>query len=171
MKLRKTKYSDLESIMQIIAQAQIYFSEQGIDQWQDNYPNKESLRADIDRGESYVLCSDNEPIATAMISYGKEPTYAQIEGEWLSDAHTPYVVIHRVAVSRTQKRKGCASFIMKCIIDKNSPVLPHTASSFRIDTHKDNKAMLRLIKQFGFQYCGIIKVDGGAERLAFERYL
>ena len=37
MEFRKAKESDIDSIMNIIKQAQDYFKEAGIDQWQSNY--------------------------------------------------------------------------------------------------------------------------------------
>lgn len=43
MELRKSSRSDIESIMKIIHQAQNYFKENGIDQWQNNYPNEETI--------------------------------------------------------------------------------------------------------------------------------
>lgn len=39
MKFRKAAEKDINAIMNIINQAQNYFKEQGIDQWQNGYPN------------------------------------------------------------------------------------------------------------------------------------
>ncbi len=44
MEFRKAIESDIESIMKIIKQAQNYLREQGIDQWQNNYPNKWAIK-------------------------------------------------------------------------------------------------------------------------------
>ncbi|NLZ51738.1 MAG: GNAT family N-acetyltransferase, partial [Thermoanaerobacteraceae bacterium] len=38
MKFRKAVEADIDSILNIIRQAQNYFKEQGIDQWQNGYP-------------------------------------------------------------------------------------------------------------------------------------
>lgn len=43
--------------------------------------------------------------------------------------------------------------------------------SIRIDTHQDNKSMQRLILKNNFEYCGIIYVEDGSERLAYEKVL
>ena len=40
MEFRKSIKSDVSRIMEIIRQAQEYFKLQGINQWQNNYPNK-----------------------------------------------------------------------------------------------------------------------------------
>lgn len=41
--------------MEIIKQAQCYFKKQGIDQWQNGYPNSTVIKQDIEKKESYVL--------------------------------------------------------------------------------------------------------------------
>mgnify|MGYP003296922186 CR=1 FL=1 len=40
--------------------------------------------------------------------------------------------------------------------------------NIRIDTHHDNVVMQRLLKKLGFQYCGIIHLENGDPRLAFQ---
>lgn len=42
MILRQTKLEDISRVMEIINQAKCYFKENGIDQWQDGYPNEET---------------------------------------------------------------------------------------------------------------------------------
>lgn len=38
MQFRKSVETDINNIMNIVKQAQAYFKQQGINQWQDNYP-------------------------------------------------------------------------------------------------------------------------------------
>lgn len=72
MEFRKSKKSDIKEIINIIEEAQNYFKENNIDQWQDGYPNEESIINDIENGESYVLLKDNKIIATAYLSFAGE---------------------------------------------------------------------------------------------------
>ena len=70
------------------------------------------------------------------------------------------------------------------VLEDNGEIIATTVVSFdlnsrsyrelrcmRIDTHKDNKTMQRLILKNGYEYCGIIFVEDGTERLAFEKEL
>ena len=41
--------------------------------------------------------------------------------------------------------------------------------NIRIDTHRDNKIMQHNLAKYGFEYCGIIHIASGAERLAYQR--
>lgn len=42
------------------------------------------------------------------------------------------------------------------------------AGHVRIDTHRDNKTMQHVILKNGFEYCGIIYLKNGEQRLAYE---
>lgn len=41
--------------------------------------------------------------------------------------------------------------------------------NIRIDTHKDNKIMIHLLEKYGFKRCGVIVVDDGTDREAFQK--
>ena len=86
-----------------------------------------------------------------------EPTYSHIDGAWLTDE--PYGVIHRIA--SYPEVHG----IFSAIIDFAAARYPH----LRIDTHRDNRIMQHLIDAAGFTYCGIIWLEDGTERLAYEK--
>ncbi len=170
MLFRKTKKEDLEKVMEIINQAKKYFKENKIDQWQNGYPNEDSILNDIAEGESYVLCNDDKQkniLAVCAVSFRGEKNYLVIEkGQWKSNI--PYAVLHRVAVDNNFKGKGLSSIVVK-----ETEKLCHEKNfrSIRIDTHEDNKPMQKLILKNGFEYCGIIYVADGSERFAYEKLL
>lgn len=160
---RKTIASDIPDIMKIVNQAQAYFKSLGIDQWQNNYPNEKVFMTDIDNNHSYVFFIDNELVATAMISSDGESTYEYIDGKWITD--NPYIVVHRMAVRADLKGKNIASLIMnmaKKLSEENG------FKSIRVDTHRENKSMQRVLEKQDFRFCGIIYLLDGAERLAYE---
>ena len=166
-KFRKSTKEDIKEIMKIIKQAQDYFKANGIDQWQNNYPNDEVIDNDICNNSSYVLLGDDKIIATSAVYMDGEETYNNIyDGKWLSD--DKYVTIHRIAVDNNLKGKGIA----KEVIDNIEKLaLKNHIHSIRVDTHKDNLSMQRLLKKNGFEYCGIIYLADGNSRVAFEKTL
>ena len=112
MEFRKSVKSDIPKIMNIIKQAQAYFKNQNIDQWQNGYPNEKVINNDIENEESYVMIKDNEIIATTVISFNKESVYENIiDGKWLTNGE--YGVIHRIAVDNTYKGLGLSHKIIK----------------------------------------------------------
>lgn len=165
MEFRKSKIEDIADMMEIIRQAQNYFKSMDIDQWQDGYPNEDNLKGDIMADESYVMTIDGKIVATAAISFRGESTYNKIyRGNWLSDRK--YAVVHRVAVSDGYKGQGLSHKIME-FSEKKCKELGY--SSIKIDTHKDNFVMRSLLEKNGFEYCGIILLEDGAERVAYEK--
>ena len=112
MKFRKTTVEDINNVMKIINEAKEYFRKNRVDQWQNGYPNSDTIYNDIKKNSSYVLESENKILATAMVSFEEDKTYKKIyNGEWLNSGN--YAVIHRIAVSEKVKGNGIASAIIK----------------------------------------------------------
>lgn len=167
MKFRIAKNEDIQEIMDIIKKAQIYLKNQGVNQWQNNYPNKDAIQTDIDKKDLYLLVEDKDILGIVALSFEGEDTYEKIyEGQWIT--HDKYAVIHRMAVDMDKKRNGLGNAILeeveKICISKN-------IKSIKIDTHRDNKSMRGLLEKNGFIYCGIIYLKDGNERIAFEKVL
>lgn len=150
----------------------------GVDQWQDGYPNRDVIAADIKNGESYVLIDESDMpeiivhqaediAATAVISFRGEPTYEAISaGGWLTGEKDDYAVIHRIASADGKIRLGRATRLL-CYAQELCR--QRKVGSIRIDTHKDNQVMQRWLLKNGFIYCGQIVLADGAPRIAFEK--
>lgn len=163
MTFRLATSDDLPHICLIIEQAQERMRLRGTDQWQNGYPAPEHIRADIARSEGYVL-DDGRVIAYGAVVFGGEPAYDDIDGAWPNDS--PYVVLHRLAVSDEAVGHGVATEFMRRIV---ALARRRDVVDFRIDTNFDNAPMLRILDRLGFVRCGtIIYIDGG-ERIAFHR--
>lgn len=157
IKIRKSSVDDLSRMTDIYTCARKFMKEAGNStQWGDGYPNVELLRDDIGSGISYVIEVDRRIVGTFVFIIGKDPTYAEIQGEWLDDE--PYGTIHRLASDGTVKGIADACLAYCCGI----------ISNIRVDTHKMNRVMLKWIARSGFRYCGVIHVADGSPREAFQ---
>lgn len=169
MKLVRSTLSDVPIIMSFIHDAQVYLASLKIDQWQDGYPNKEKIQLDISNSDSYVVMDDNETIiGTTVFSTKKERAYKSIQGNWITNDNVEYGVIHRLAVGDKYRNLGLARFVFK---ECHERLKESNIGSLRIDTHEGNKGMQYLLKDLGYIYCGIIILESGDERLAFEKIL
>jgi RimJ/RimL family protein N-acetyltransferase len=167
VEFKQTEKKDIPQIMEIIKAARNYLKNKGIDQWQNNYPNSETLKEDIKNNNSYIITDGDKIIAAAAIIFGDDPTYDYIEGgKWLSSGN--YGVIHRAAVIKEYKGRGIASEIFSQTFELAKK---RGITSIRIDTHPDNEAMKRAIKKEKFKYCGIIYTESGGKRFAYEKIL
>ena len=88
MELRKAEFSDLDRIMEILADGRSALAALGIDQWQGGYPAREVIEHDIARREGVVVDDENgNPVATAMVACREEFDYREItDGAWLTGA-------------------------------------------------------------------------------------
>ena len=166
MEARKATVQDIPDILSLFEQAREYFRENGIDQWQDGYPDEEALRSDLKIGCGWTFYQEDTLCAYAAIIDAEDENYRKmLSGQWITD--TPYFVIHRIAVSNQCKGQGMAGWIF----DFAARMYPHR-DSVRIDTHKDNLSMRHCLKKNGFEYCGVIRLQrDGALRVAYEKKL
>lgn len=160
MKIRLAEKQDVGRLMEIFNIAREYQRTHGNPtQWENGYPQKALVLRDIETGVCYVVEEEGWIVATLSLIYGADKTYAVIEqGSWKSDA--PYATVHRMASDGTVK--GVAAFALEWCGKKERHL--------RADTHKDNLTMQHILQKEGFKYCGIIHVEDGTERLAYEKY-
>lgn len=175
MQFRLSYVSEIDCIMDILADGRRALAQLGIDQWQGGYPHREAIETDCERGESYVVVDEGDTIvATAMVGFSGERDYDAIDqGSWLtstSSADARYSVMHRVAVAASCTSRGIASFLLERAEELTRD---RGYESVRIDTHPGNFPMRRLLEKRGYTECGIIYIEhaegGTPERIAYEK--
>ena len=159
MNIRTAHPEDFKKIMSIYADARAFMRENGNPwQWGDNYPTEKMIRQDVKTGHCYVCEADGKILGVFYYAEGDDPTYQTIEnGTWLNDS--PYGVIHRIA--STRERRGVASFCFAWAVER--------CGNLKIDTHRDNVPMQRSLAKNGFTRCGIIRLENGEERIAYQK--
>ena len=159
MNIRKSIPEDLPQILNLYKLAREFMKNNGNpNQWEDRYPEVSTVENDVKQGISYVCEKNGKIVGTFVFFIGEDPTYHVIEnGAWHS-SQKPYGVIHRVASDGQTKGVTCAAFTFGM----------EKSGYLRIDTHQDNKPMQGALKKFGFQECGIIHLERGDERIAFD---
>ncbi len=156
--IRLAKPHEIPRLLEIYDSARAFMRQKGnLVQWQNGYPDAALLQADIAAGNLYVMEDETHIYGCFALIAGDDPTYAKIDGAWLSDA--PYGTIHRIAGDGT--RHGifaeCVSYAEKRF------------DHLRVDTHADNHPMQRAVLREGFSYQGIIYLENGSPRLGYER--
>jgi len=160
--IRKTTKSDLETVCRIYADARNFMRNNGNpDQWRDDHPTLEIIDEDIRDGLSYVCVRDDAIAAVFYFNTKIDPTYEDIVGLWLNNE--PYGVIHRIARASGVEGQGAGAFCIEWCLKR--------CGNLRIDTHRDNAPMIKLLKKMGFIFCGTIWLEDGDERLAFQKHI
>jgi hypothetical protein len=158
MTIRAAHKEDLSAIMAVLEAAKgIMRSSGNVGQWVNGYPSEEVILDDIEMGYGHVV-EERKIVGYFAFIPSPEPTYSYIEGgSWLDDK--PYHVVHRIG--SYPEVHGVFKAIMDWCFGQD-PVI-------RIDTHKDNRIMQHCILQYGFTYCGIIYLQSGGQRLAYQK--
>lgn len=157
MTVRNARRKDFADILRIYARAREYMKQSGNPaQWGTAFPPETLIRDDIREKRNYVVEADGGIHGVFAFIEGEDPTYAYIEGEWMSDA--PYGTIHRIA-SDGEVKGVFAAAIAFC---------KARIAHLRIDTHENNTTMRYAIEKAGFKKCGIIRIDDGSPRIAYE---
>ncbi|MBO4475164.1 MAG: N-acetyltransferase [Bacteroidales bacterium] len=159
MTIRPATEADLKDIMAVLEAAKGIMRASGnTEQWVGGYPSAEVITADILNGNGYIVTTHNRTVGYFAFIPSPEPTYAVIyDGKWQND--NPYHVVHRIA--SYPEVHGVFRAIMDWCFGKDPNI--------RIDTHRDNRIMQHNILKYGFEYCGIIHLASGDERLAYQK--
>lgn len=156
--------------MPIFDEARATIALLGIDQWQNGYPNRAVILADIERSQSHCVIVDGDICGTFALICDGEPTYDKIfDGEWLTgNSRDHYFAIHRVTISVKCRGKGISTAIIDYCSERAREA---NRSSLRVDTHKGNIVMRKMLEKHGFSHCGTIYLESGDERVAYEKTL
>lgn len=155
--IRKAQEADLPAVTALYTRARNFMAQHGNpNQWGTVYPPEEILRQDIARESLYVIQDEKGVHGVFYFNIEEDPTYGVIsEGEW----HwvSPYGVIHRIAGDGS-------GGILKTAVGYARKQIGH----LRIDTHRDNYVMQRALEKQGFRRCGIIHIEDGSPRIAYD---
>ena len=160
MQIRHSTPDDLATILDLIEDGrQIMRSDGNMHQWSGDSPSTDLIKRDIENGSSYLCIENGNAIGTFAFIPGPDITYHKIvDGAWIDNVK-PYFVIHRMA--STPNSHGIFAAVMDYCFQ--------ITDNIRIDTHHDNHIMQHNLLKHGFQYCGIIYLLNGDERLAYQK--
>ena len=91
MMIRKAKISDLNDIMRMYNSCVSGMIKNGIDQWDESYPNSEIISEDLRLGTYFIAELNNQIIGGLNIDQEQDPTYLDILWE---DRSNQFLVVH-----------------------------------------------------------------------------
>ena len=156
--IRQARESDIDTVTAMYDYSRSLMRAAGnMTQWV-GYPTREHVAADVALGASWLVTADGTPVGSFALVPGEEPTYGIIvRGRWM-DPSSPYVTLHRMAKATAVHGIAETAF---AFAKERHPYL-------RVDTHESNTAVRHILEQQGFVYSGIVFMDDGTERLAYE---
>ena len=179
VRMRRAVAGDLDELVRVTDEARRALGDLGIDQWQGGTPRLETLKSDIEQGNTWLAVDEQDGAVLGCMAFclGGEPDYDNvIEGAWLTDspncpgeAGPTYACVHRVAVSSAARRKHVAVTMFSHAKDLAEEL---QLVSVRVDTHAGNIPMQRLLDKNGYKRCCTILItlaeEPTKERIGYE---
>jgi GNAT superfamily N-acetyltransferase len=151
--VRLAEESDLDDLSGLLRDCVSDMRSGGLDQWDDLYPNRSTLKADID-GRALYLASAGARAAVGAFTMNQhqDPEYAGASWEI---ADTPVAVVHRLMVHPTSQRTGLGRFLMR-FAERRAWQLGFR--TIRLDTLLANAGALALYRALGYREAGHISL-------------
>lgn len=154
---------DAEICYAILDMGREFQKAQGFIQWTDEYPNRETVKGDIEDKKGYTIKVNGRIAGYMCVDFDGEPAYRHIQGRWQTEE--PYAVVHRMAFHLDFRGMGLADTAFQLI---EALCLAKHVHSIRVDTDFPNKRMQHILKRNGFVNRGVIVFQGG-EKLAYDK--
>ena len=158
MIIRKANKTDLENIMKMYKSCVTGMLKNGIDQWDDTYPNTDVISEDLNVGTYYVAEIDGTIIGGVNIDKNQDTTYLALDWEDISDS---FLVVHRLGVKKEFWNKKIGKDLMlfteKLVIEKGM-------KSIRLDTYSGNPKAMEFYRRLGYTEIGTIDLKPNKEK-------
>lgn len=152
---RLAEASDTDEIIKLYLKGIKHLTEQKILQWDDIYPNEETLVGDIMNREMYVLTDGIQILSCVVLNEDQDTQYEN--GAW-RDREGRIVVIHRLCVNPDFQGCGLGRTTME-YAEQLIKALGY--SSIRLDTFSDNYISRSLYEKLGYSYAGTVTFRKG----------
>lgn len=146
--IQPAKISEIPDILLMTNACRLHMESQNIFQWTEEYPSREKFIADIERGELYVLKSENNIIGAIVLSIFMDDEYKEVS--WLTP-NRKNLYIHRLAVHPSFQSKGYAQRLMDYA---ENFARQNDFLSVRLDTFSQNQRNQRF-----YEFRGYIKLE------------
>ena len=166
MIIRKAINTDLENIMKMYKSCVAGMIKSGIDQWDDTYPDTETISQDLENQTYYVTEEKGEIIGGINIDQNQDSTYLDINWQ---DASTQFLVVHRLGVKEGNWGDGIGKSLM---IFTEELVMKKDLKSIRLDTYSGNPKAMEFYRRLGYRELGTIDLKPNKDKYhCFEKII
>ena len=166
MIIRKAKNTDLDNIMKMYKSCVAGMLKNGIDQWDENYPNTDIIRADIKVRTYFIAELNGEIVGGINLDENQDPTYLTID--W-ADKKNQFLVVHRLAVVEEKWGVGIGKELMLFVEEF---VVEEGYQSIRLDTYSGNPKAMDFYRRLGYTELGTIDLKPDKDKYyCFEKII
>ncbi len=152
-KFRRAKAADFEAVAALYEKAVSGLRSKQIDQWDEIYPDRKTLRADIRRRQMFVLTRDRQIVSAVVINKVQHELYKTAAWSYGRPA-----VLHRLCVHPEYQHLGVGRATVLCA---ERQLRKKRRRSVRLDAFLQNPAALRLYEGLGYRKVGLVHFRKG----------
>ena len=150
MNIVLSKPNQVDEIFNLLQECGAHMRTQGIMQWNENYPLRINVEADIDNQSMFCMINENTVLGIVVIDENQSPEYAELSWKYLDE---PILVVHRFAVLPSAQKMGIGKGLMNFALDF---ALKNEYKSIRLDAYSGNQRTLNFYKNRGYNKVGEI---------------
>ena len=151
LEISKGDLKDVENTLHLFTSITDTLLEHGIDQWNYDYPDTDTLTADVEAGSNYVIRDGNKIAASIVLNDNQDDQYQKIHWKYRDDS---VLVIHRLGVHPEYQGKGLGK---KMCLFAESFARENGFKSIRLDAYAGNSISNRFYLSLGYSkangYC------------------
>lgn len=148
LRVRKAEFRDLKDIVKIFKGAIKNMDKQGINQWDEVYPNEDVLKEDIMKKEMYLYCKENEILSVFVLNKDYDEAYNRADWKY---PELSFAIVHRLCVNPSVQNRGIGTktlnIIEELLNNKN-------IESIRLDVFSENPFALKMYEKHGYKKVG-----------------
>lgn len=140
---------EIDEIIALTKACGLHMRENGIDQWDENYPDRASIQKDLDTKTLFAFREDDTILGIVVLNENQDEEYSEIK--WSTSEDDRNIVVHRLAVHPSHQGKGIARKIMDFAEDFAKE---KEYDAIRLDTFSQNSRNQRFYTNRGYTDLG-----------------
>jgi ribosomal protein S18 acetylase RimI-like enzyme len=165
MSITKASPTDLDTIMSLIRQAIAVMYQNGIDQWNEDYPGREIIAGDIETGTLFKITDRGQIAGIIVLNNRQSPEYGDLTWQ---DQSGNFLIVHRLCLHPAFQGKGLSKQMMGFAEEH---ALKNGCTSIRLDTYNKNYIALKLYDSLGYRRVGTVSFRPGKTFQCFEKVI
>ena len=141
--------NELDAIIRLTKACGQHMRDNGIDQWDEDYPNHAVIKRDLETKTLFAYREHNEIIGIVVLNETQDEEYKELH--WSTADDDRNIVVHRLAVLPQHQGKGIGRMLMDFA---EQWAVKNNYDAIRLDTYSQNPRNQRFYLQRGYTDLG-----------------
>jgi GNAT superfamily N-acetyltransferase len=152
--IREADVGDTDPIVRLVRDCTGGMRAAGIEQWDEVYPDRATIAADIGSRSAFVAAHQGELVGMVVLNEHQDPEYADVPWTCLGRP----AVVHRLMVAPPWEGRGVGRALVQFVERR---ALAQGYGCIRLDAFSENPRALRLYEGSGYRRVGRVRFRKG----------